>query len=75
MERAEAAVIPAVTAQCGAPQEIIFRVDVTDGCASEVEIDLSAGGTLAACISTALAPKRWSCLGSSTCALYAEDTL
>jgi hypothetical protein len=75
MLRAEMAVIGAVSAQCGAPQETIFRVDVTDGCASEVEIDSPGRERLAACISGALAPKRWSCLGPSTCALYAEDTL
>jgi hypothetical protein len=75
LARAEFAVNGAIVAQCGAPQETIFRVDVTDGCASEVEIDSAGAEMLATCISNALASKRWSCLGTSTCAVYAQSTL
>ena len=75
MRRAETAVIGAVTAQCGAPLETLFRVDVTDGCASGVEIGSVGAEKLAACIAGALASKRWSCLGASTCAVYAQSTL
>jgi hypothetical protein len=73
MGRAAAAVLPAIMSRCGRPLEVIFRVDLADGCASEIEIDGSAA--LAGCIASALGSLRWSCLGSSTCALYAEDTL
>jgi hypothetical protein len=69
------AVVQAVVAHCGTPLETIFRVDLTDGCASEIEIESSVGGALATCVSEALASKRWSCVGAAACAVYAESTL